>query len=65
MKFQNVFSNQDNEIFDAIWENVELRASLFPPNQFPADEIASAKTYFHDILVTDLSSAIYSFIRVQ
>lgn len=60
-KFKTIFSGaKEQEIFDAIWSNPNLRNNLFEANITKAD----AKLDF-DNLVNDTKSILYNFIKVQ
>lgn len=59
--FQTLFQNKTNEIFEVIWGNVNgLPQSLFGNRLKPAAEI-----YFRDVLVPNLSSDLYTFIKIK
>jgi hypothetical protein len=58
-QFKQLFLTKQNEIFDVIWNNNNLRTSLFSGRTESA-----ARTYFTS-LVDNESSVLYNFIKVE
>ena len=58
-KFQQMYSNNAEEIFDIIWANQNLRGSLFGGRTESV-----ARTYFNSLINSE-SSILYDFIKVE
>ena len=65
----NILTVQGNNVFNAIWANVELRGSLFPATlQINLNDLESIKENFKSqfiILISQTTNSFYNFINVK